>query len=53
MKTNKGIIDSISGNMITVRPQSHIMQNELGYVLKDSERLKAEVIKIRGELAYM
>ncbi len=53
MKTNKGAITSINGNMITVKPQSHIMQNELGYVLKEDERLKAEVIKIRGELAFM
>ena len=53
MKINKGSITSINGNMITVKPQSYIMQNELGYVLKEDERLKAEVIKIRGELAFM
>ncbi|MDP8215879.1 MAG: V-type ATP synthase subunit A [Candidatus Kaelpia imicola] len=53
MKVNRGSILSISGNMITVKPQSHIMQNELGYVLKGEQRLKAEVIKIRGEAAYM
>ncbi len=53
MKINKGSIVSVSGNMITVKPESHIMQNELGYVLKGEERLKAEVIKIREELAYM
>jgi V/A-type H+/Na+-transporting ATPase subunit A len=53
MKTNRGTIVSLSGNMITVKPDSSIMQNELGYVLKEDQRLKAEVIKIRGDLAYM
>ena len=50
---NAGYIISINGNMIAVKCQGAIIQNELGYVIKDKERLKAEVIKIEGDTAYM
>ncbi|MDP8233792.1 MAG: V-type ATP synthase subunit A [Candidatus Saelkia tenebricola] len=50
---NTGYILSISGNMISVKCQGPIIQNELGYILSGEERLKAEVIKIQGDTAYM
>ncbi len=50
---NKGYILTISGNMILVESEHAVMQNEVGYVLKDKERLKAEVIKIQGHTVYM
>jgi len=49
----KGLITSISGNMISVRFKGSIVQNEVGYVVLGDERLKSEVIKIKGDLAYM
>jgi len=49
----KGTITSINGNMITVRFNGSIVQNEVGYVVLGEERLKSEVIKINADLAYM
>ncbi|HDT12216.1 MAG TPA: V-type ATP synthase subunit A [Candidatus Marinimicrobia bacterium] len=49
----KGLITSISGNMISVRFKGSIVQNEVGYVVLGDERLKSEVIKIKSDLAYM
>ncbi len=49
----KGKITSISGNMISVRFKGSIVQNEVGYVVLGDEHLKSEVIKIKGDLAYM
>lgn len=49
----KGKIIGINGNMITVACESDIIQNEVGYAITGGERLKSEVIKIRGNLAYM
>ena len=48
-----GKINSINGNMITVACESDIIQNEVGYAVAGDENLKAEVIKIQGNLAYM
>ncbi|NQT06882.1 MAG: V-type ATP synthase subunit A [Candidatus Omnitrophica bacterium] len=48
-----GKVVSISGNMISVEFKGDIIQNEVGYVLLGKKRLKAEVIKIRGDIAYM
>ena len=48
-----GKITSINGNMITVACESDIIQNEVGYAVAGDENLKAEVIRIQGNLAYM
>jgi len=53
MSHAKGSITSVNGNMITVACDGSIRQNEMGYVVKGEERLKAEVIKIKGDTAYM
>lgn len=52
-KKNMGQITGINGNMITVAFQESIVQNEVGYVLVEGQRLKAEVIKISGDIAFM
>ena len=52
-KQAKGKIASINGNMITVEFDAPIIQNELGYVVCGKEKLKAEVIKIKGDTAFM
>lgn len=53
MDRNIGKIVSITGNMISVRFDGHIMQNEVAYVLKGDGRFKSEVIKIEKDIAYL
>jgi V/A-type H+-transporting ATPase subunit A len=53
MSHAKGTITSINGNMITVACDGAIRQNEMAYIVKGDERLKAEVIKIKGDTAFM
>ena len=49
----KGRIEKISGNMVAVRIDSPVMQNEVAYILHGAERLKSEIIRVRGSLAEM
>ena len=49
----RGRIVSIIGNMIGVKFEGHIMQNEVAYVLIEKKRLKSEVIRIEGDIAYL
>jgi len=53
MDKPKGKILAINGNMISVEQESSIIQNEVGYVLLGEEKLKAEVIRIKGNVASM
>ncbi|HCL00063.1 MAG TPA: V-type ATP synthase subunit A [Candidatus Marinimicrobia bacterium] len=53
MKQSKGTIVSINGNMISVAFEDNIIQNEVGYAISGEDRLKSEVIKIQGNIAYM
>ncbi len=53
MSKHCGEIVSIHGNMISVVFEGGIIQNEVGYVILGKEQLKAEVIRIRGNTAYM
>jgi len=53
MPKNVGKIIAINGNMISVKFEGHIIQNEVAYVLREKQRLKSEVIKIEGDLAYL
>jgi len=53
MSKQLGRICAINGNMISVEFQGDIIQNEVGYVLNEGRRLKAEVIKITGNMAFM
>jgi V/A-type H+/Na+-transporting ATPase subunit A len=48
-----GRIAAISGNIISVAFETTVRQNEVGYVVTDEGRLKAEVIKINGNRAEM
>jgi len=48
-----GVITGINGNMITVRVDGRILQNELAYVICGDERLKAEIIKIEEGCASL
>jgi V/A-type H+-transporting ATPase subunit A len=51
--SRKGRITKISGNMVTVSFGSPVMQNEVAYILHANERLKSEIIRVRGNLAEM
>jgi V/A-type H+-transporting ATPase subunit A len=53
MGKRAGKIVSINGNMITVVFEGDIIQNEVGFVLSKDRRLKSEVIKINGNIAFM
>lgn len=53
MNQQTGEIIGISGNMITVRFEGSIAQNEVGYAISGKERLKSEVIRIQNDLAFM
>jgi V/A-type H+-transporting ATPase subunit A len=50
---NSGKILAVNGNMAQVEFSGDIMQNEVGYVLSQGKRLKSEVIKINGNIAFM
>lgn len=48
-----GKITGVNGNMIEARTDFFIIQNEVAYILHGRERLKAEVIRVRGKYAEM
>lgn len=51
--TTTGRIAGINGNMITVRFEAAVAQNEVGYATVDGTRLMSEVVRIRGQHADM
>ncbi len=48
-----GSVIKINGNMVTAESDNFIIQNEVAYVVSGQEKLKAEVIKVRGKTAQM
>ena len=50
-ENNKGRIVGVNGNLLTVEFDSSVIQNEVAYVILGDLRLKAEVIRIRGNRA--
>jgi V/A-type H+-transporting ATPase subunit A len=53
MNETTGTIIGINGNMISVEFAGDIIQNEVGYAITGDDRLKSEVIRINGNVAYM
>jgi V/A-type H+-transporting ATPase subunit A len=53
MNKRKGIISRIYGNMVTADFDSSVMQNEVAFIIHGEERLKSEVIRVRGNSAEM
>ncbi|KJJ84506.1 V-type sodium ATP synthase subunit A [Candidatus Omnitrophus magneticus] len=53
MSEIKGKVLSVTGNMVAGDFAGDIMQNEVAHIIKDGKRLKAEVIKIKNNTAYM
>jgi V/A-type H+-transporting ATPase subunit A len=51
-KREQGRVVGVNGNMVTVEFGARVIQNEVAYVLAGKgERLKSEVIRVRGHLA--
>ncbi|GJQ57375.1 MAG: V-type ATP synthase subunit A [Candidatus Scalindua sp. AMX11] len=48
---NRGSIVGVNKNMITVAFEGNVMQNEVAYAVVGESRLKAEVIRVRGNRA--
>ncbi len=48
---NRGKITGVNGNLVTVEFDSQVTQNEVAYILIGDEKLKAEVIRVRGRRA--
>jgi V/A-type H+/Na+-transporting ATPase subunit A len=48
---NYGHIVSVSGNLLTVAFEKPVIQNEVGYAVLGDLRLKAELIRVRGQYA--
>lgn len=53
MNTKNGIVTSVIGNMVSVKFDGDIMQNEVAYITLGDKRLKSEIIKIVGNTAFM
>ena len=51
--TTKGKIAGVNGNMITVRFDGAVAQNEVGYAVLGGLRLMAEIVRVRGDLCDM
>ena len=49
MTKNLGKIVGINGNMVSVETDGQVSLNEVGYILVEEQRLKAEVIRITGK----
>jgi len=47
----EGSVIGINGNMVAVRFEDRVMQNEVAYIQRGEESLKAEVIRVRGKRA--
>ncbi len=50
MTNTKGSVTGVNGNMVTVRVDGAVSLNEVAYIELGAKRLKAEVIRVRGDL---
>ncbi len=53
MNKRIGKIVKINANMVTAQLDDFVIQNEVAYILHGQQRLKAEVIRVRGNRAEM
>ncbi|MBN2190718.1 MAG: V-type ATP synthase subunit A [Candidatus Aureabacteria bacterium] len=51
MSERTGKISGINGNMIVVEFEDYVLQNEVAYAVTGEEKLKSEVIRVRGSKA--
>ncbi len=50
-RSRTGQVIGVNGNMVAVAFADRVMQNEVAYVVAGQERLKAEVIRVKGKRA--
>ncbi|HEQ71296.1 MAG TPA: V-type ATP synthase subunit A [Spirochaetia bacterium] len=48
-----GTVVGVSGNMVTVALKGDVMMNEVGYITVGDQKLKSEVIRVRGSHAEL
>jgi V/A-type H+-transporting ATPase subunit A len=48
-----GRIIGINGNMVSAEFEDFVIQNEIAFIVHGGERLKSEVIRVRGDTAQM
>jgi len=53
MAKSTGKVIGVTGNMVSVAVDGDVLMNEVGYILVGEQRLKAEVIRVRGQQAEM
>ena len=53
MTEKQGRVVGVNGNMVTVDVDGDVFMNEVGYVASGGQRLKSEVIRIRGHRAEL
>jgi V/A-type H+/Na+-transporting ATPase subunit A len=53
MESSSGKVLGVNGNMVSVLVDGTISLNEVGYIVVGDQRLKAEVIRIKGNRAEM
>jgi len=53
MTDTKGSVVAVNGNMISVRFDGIVTLNEVGYVKVGDQKLKSEIIRIRGDVAQL
>ena len=53
MAVSKGKVTGVNGNMVTVAVDGDVSLNEVAYIEVDEKRLKAEVIRIKGNSAEL
>jgi len=51
--TTTGTIDGVNGNLIRVTFPDAVMQNEVGYAVLGSLKLKAEIVRVRGRQCWL
>ena len=49
----RGKVSGINGNMVVVEFDDYVIQNEVAFIIHGQERLKAEVIRVRGQKAEL
>ena len=53
MAVSKGKVIGVNGNMVTVEVEDVVSMNEVAYIEVGEQRLKAEVIRIKGDRAEL
>lgn len=53
MNKKTGRVLGVNVNLVAVKCFAEVMQNEVAYILHKNERLKSEVIRIRGDIAEL